>query len=234
MQFAAEDVDFILSVLGGKDGPDCLTRLLADEEARDAILDDDALFQALLERRGCLTVTSHFYFYIIVRKVFRRSGIEDRQVADYVAEVLAEFASTERARCEVPGGTGPLDYFFEMIAALEHADDRTGFWIRAHVGNYSLFLSGLFPGRIRCRAELRGSPDLKYYESLGRANFRAAGDHWLARKYELSEVFNTLAERFEASRRALNDIADRLISIGDAEPSSELLIKLHPVEPFAE
>ena len=60
------------------------------------ILDDEALFHALLERRGCLRVTSRFYFYILVRHVFRRSDIQNRTVADYVAEVLAEFSSAER------------------------------------------------------------------------------------------------------------------------------------------
>src|SRR5690242_17586238 len=93
MQFAAQDVEFILSVLGGKlEGADCLVKLLGDEENRDLILDDDSLFHALLERGGCLRVSSHFYFYILVRQVFKRAGIVDRSVADYVAEVLAEFA----------------------------------------------------------------------------------------------------------------------------------------------
>src|SRR5580765_4259167 len=112
IQFAAEDVDFILSVLGRKIGDgECLVRLLAHEESRDQILDDEALFHALLERRGCLNVSSRFYFYILVRHVFRRSDIQDREVADYVAEVLAEFASAEKARCVVPGQRTPLDYF---------------------------------------------------------------------------------------------------------------------------
>src|SRR6266487_6671636 len=125
-QFAAEDIELILSVLGGKIGTaECLVKLLADEESRDVILDDEALFHALLERRGCLRVSTRFYFYILVRHVFRRSDIQDRAVADYVAEVLAEFASDQRARCVVPGQRNPLEYFFAMLTALRTADDRT-------------------------------------------------------------------------------------------------------------
>ncbi|HTL71721.1 MAG TPA: hypothetical protein VL863_00355, partial [bacterium] len=136
MQFAAQDVEFILSVLGGKlEGTEGLVKLLADEDSRDLILDDEALFRALLERG----------------------------VADYVAEVLTEFARADRARCVLPGQTTSLDYFFEMLAALQTADDHTRFQIRAHIGNYSLFLSGVFPDRIRERAERRGFPDLSYY-----------------------------------------------------------------------
>lgn len=224
-QFAAEDIEFILSVLGEKLGTaDCLVKLLSDEESRDLILDDEALLHALLERRGCLRVSSRFYFYILVRQVFKRSDIQDRLVADYVAEVLAEFAQTERARCTMPGSTQALDYFFEMLAALNTADDRTSFFIRAHIGNYSLFLSGVFPERIRFRSEARGFPDLKYYENVGRMQYRLASDHRLAERYKLSGILDTLAERFGATRLALNDISDRLFSLGDTDYSLEGLI----------
>ncbi len=218
VQFAAQDVEFILSVLGSKlAGADVLVQLLADEDTRDLILDDEALFRALLERGGCLRVSSHFYFYILVRHVFKNSGIADRVIADYVAEVLAEFAHAERARCVLPGQTQSLDYFFEMLSALQTADDHTRFRLRAHIGNYSLFLSGVFPDRIRVRAERRGFPDLKYYEALGRTHFRVAGEHRLAQRYELADIFGTLSERFETTRRALNDISDRLFSMSSME-----------------
>jgi hypothetical protein len=225
MQFAAQDVEFILSVLGGKlEGPDCLVQLLGDEETRDLILDDEALFHALLERGGCLRVSSHFYFYVLVRQVFKRAGLGDRGVADYVAEMLAEFARSERARCVLPGQTAPLDYFFEMLAALQTADDHTRFQIRAHIGNYSLFLSGVFPDRIRVRAERRGFPDLKYYVALGRTHFRAASDHRLAQRYALADIFNTLSDRFETTRLALNDISDRLFSMSGVDYSLDRLL----------
>jgi hypothetical protein len=215
-QFSAQDIEFILSVLGERIGTaECLVKLLADEESRDLILDDEDLFRALLERQGCLRVSSRFYFYVLVRHVFRRSDLQDRAVADYVAEVLAEFARTERARYLVPGQAHPIDYLFEMLAALKTADDRASFFIRLHIGNYSLFLAGVFPDRIRFRAEVRGSPGLRYYEGLGRTQYRVASDHRLAQRYELAEILGTLAERFGTTRLALNDIADRLFSLGD-------------------
>jgi hypothetical protein len=230
VQFAAEDVEFIVSVLGTKTGDaDCLVKLLTDEESRDQILDDPALLHALLERRGCLRVSTHFYFYVLVRHVFRRSDIKDRAVADYVAEVLAEFARAEQMRCVVPGQPNPLDYFFEMLAALQTADDRTSFQIRVHIGNHSLFLSGVFPERVRFRAERRGFPDLKYYEALGRAQYRAASDHRLAQRYDLTHILGTLSERFDDTRRALNEVSDRLFSLGDgAEKIERLLITKSP------
>jgi len=226
VQFTAEDIDFILSVLRPKVGnAECLVKLLTDEESRDLILDDEDLLRAVLEHRSCLRISTHFYFYILVRQVFRRSRIMERGVADYVAEVLTEFSRLERTECRPNGQTQSLDYFFEMLGALQTADDTTRFYIRAHVGNYSLFLSGIFPDRIRFRAEYRGAPDLKYYEELGRANYRVASDHRLARKYDLDGIFNTLAERFQATRLALNDLGERLITLADVEPPVHALLK---------
>jgi len=218
VQFTALDVEFVLGVLGRKLGTvDCLVKLLADEESRDLILDDEALFHALLEHRGCLQVSSRFYFYVLVRHVFKRSDINDRAVADYVAEILAAFSESSRIECTVPGQADPLNYFFEMVSALQTADDRTSFLLRAHIGNHSLFLAGVFPERIRFRAEVRGFPDLKYYEELGRTHYRIAGEHRLAQRYHLEGILKTLAERFQATRRALNDMTDRLLSIGDPD-----------------
>src|SRR6266511_4848003 len=128
VRFKAEDVEFVLATLGpGTGSAESLVKLLADEETRDLILDDESLFRALLEQRGCLRVSTHFYFYVLVRHVFKRSGLEDRVMADYVAEVLAQYSRIENMRCVVPGMPQPLDYFFEMLTALQTADDHTGF-----------------------------------------------------------------------------------------------------------
>jgi len=221
LQFTADDVHFIVALLGqGERNQQCLIQLLADEDTRDQILDDDHLFRALLENRGCLRVSDHLYFYVMVRRVFREAGITDRRVADYVAELLCEFSRQDRLQCAVPGHAAPVEYFFEMVSALQSADERTRFLLRAHIGNHSLFLTGVFPERIRFRAESRGFPDLGYYEALGQSNYRAASDHRLAERYELSPIFAALSHRFQETRRALNEVADRLFVLSD--PRSDL------------
>jgi hypothetical protein len=217
-QFSAEDIDFIVRTLGDK-RRDCLIDLLKDEHSRDLILDDELLFRAVLERPECLRISMHLYFYILVRNVFRGSGLHEREVADYVAEVLAEFSRTHRTQMRSHRQGQPTDYFVDMLAALKTADDITSFFIRAHMGNYSLFLSGVFPDHIRMRTERKGAPDIRYYEEIGRSSFRAASDHRLAYKYDVAEIFSTLSERFQTTRRALNDLGDRLISL---EPPTKI------------
>lgn len=226
VQFTAEDIRFILGVLN-PDAPEeeCLIQLLADEENRDLVLDNEKLFRALLERRDCLGVSTHFYFYILVRHVLLGVGIKDRNVADYVAEVLAEFSRAERLHCKPWGHQQPLVYFVDLLAALRTADERTTFLIRAHIGNQALFMTGVFPEHIQHRVNRRGAPGLRYYEHLGRESYRTASNHRLARKYDLGAIFDTLAEQFVPAREALNDLSDRLITLQDVAPSVEALLR---------
>jgi hypothetical protein len=201
-----------------------LIDLLSDDESRDLILDDDRLFHALLEQRGCIRVSNRLYFFVIVRKVLKQAGIEDREVADYTAELLAEYSEYEHTRCRVPGQERALDYFFEMLAALQTADDRTRFYIRAHIGNHSLFFSGIFPQRIRYRAEKKGFPGMRYYEALGQSSFRIASDHRLASQYDLAPIYATLADRFQDARQALNEMSERIVSLGDVDAGLDALL----------
>src|SRR2546421_187617 len=147
VQFTAQDVEFMIAALSPRTGSaETLVKLLADEDTRDLILDDEALFRALLEQRGCLRVSTHFYFYVLVRHVFKRSGIENSVVADYVAEVLAEYSRLENTRCVVRDRPEPLEDFFDMVTALQTADDPTSVLIRTHIGNQSPFLARVRSG----------------------------------------------------------------------------------------
>jgi uncharacterized protein YydD (DUF2326 family) len=65
---------------------------------------------------------------------------------------------------------------------------------------------------------------LKYYDEVGRTQYRVASDHRLAHRYELTNIFNTLADRFGTTRAALNDIAERLFSLGDTNYSLDALL----------
>jgi hypothetical protein len=82
------------------------------------------------------------------------------------------------------------------------------------VGNYSLFLSGIFHENTQRRSR-RGAPDLKFYEQIGRANYQMVASHATARRCELDDVFEELADRFREVRLALNQLSDQLFNLDD-------------------
>lgn len=76
--------------------------------------------------------------------------------------------------------------------------------MRAHLGNFSLWLAGVFPDYTTARRERKGGPDLSYYEAMGATGYRLARDHQLAQRFGLEEIFARAAQDFRQIRIALN------------------------------
>ena len=79
-----------------------------------------------------------------------------------------------------------------------------------HLGNYSLWIAGLFPERIAAQQIRRGGPDISYYESLGGRGYAEASEHQLAERSGLEDVLRTAAERVRDVRLALNRVSAQL------------------------
>ncbi len=223
-QFTPADYGFLATVLPiREDGAAGLIRLLEDKEDMDRLLDHPRLFRAVLDLPNCLSVSLHFYFYVLVRHVLLRAEIRDRDLADYVAEVLAEFSLLQRLSQPRPNGEGTLDYLHEMLESMERLEGEDRFALQCHIGNFALVQTGLFPGRVQRRAERRASPGFRFYEELGSAHFRMAGGHWLARRMDLAPVLAALGEAFHVTRLALNHISAKLLFLETDRAVSDLL-----------
>jgi hypothetical protein len=83
--------------------------------------------------------------------------------------------------------------------------------LRAHLGEFALWISGLFPDHIAAREHRRGAPGLDYFEQLGSTGFRMASRFTDAEQIGLAELYRNCAEFFPALRIALNRVADRHI-----------------------
>lgn len=226
-QFTPADYTFIASVLPlRKNGSAGLIRLLEDADDMDRLLDQPRLFRAVLDLPSCLSVSLRFYFYVLVRHALLRADIRDRDVADYVSEVLAEFSQLQRLSQPRADGDGTLDYMHEMLEALERLEHEERFALQCHIGNYALFHSGLFPGRVQSRRERRAAPGFRFYEELGSAYYRMAGGHWLARRMDLAPVFSTLGEAFHVMRLALNHLSEKLLFLETDRAVRDLLLEI--------
>lgn len=214
-RFTAEDFRFVVETLARK-GSDSvsLVSLLTDGDCRDQLLDQKQLLQAMLENHLPLSISPQLYFYVLVRHALKDSGLDDRRLSDYVASLLESFSNTARMRSPGDGATGPIQYVSDMLIALRQASSTQQFLIRAHVGNYSLFISGIFHERVESRAQ-RGGPDVEFYEEMGRSNFKTAASHAVARTAELTPIFEHLASRFHDVRVALNRVSSTLLHLDD-------------------
>lgn len=193
-----------------REPPERTERRLADD-GLDALLDDPALPRALERAPEAAAASLPLFSYVTVRHALRERGTDDRPLSDYVASILLHFGLRQRARQIAEHDDATYDTLAALAAELEASDPPRAFLARAHLGNYALWLSGLFPDHIEQRRWRRGGPDLEYFEAMGQRGFRLAADHRLANEHGLAPVFATAAERFPAVRVALNHLSDRLL-----------------------
>ena len=189
------------------DGAEAMLR----ERGIDALLDDPRLLDAMLAAPQGAHASWPLFAYVVVRHALRHAGEEDRALADYVASVLVHFGVRDRAHRVAPHDDQRYDTLVGLAGDVDDPDARRAFLVRAHLGNYALWISGLFPDHIEYRRWRRGGPDLDYYEELGARGFRLAADHRLAGEHGMAPLYSHAAERFPRLRRALNEVSDRLL-----------------------
>jgi hypothetical protein len=226
-QLTVDDFRFLVEVLARKssDQPS-LEALLGDESSLNQLLDDDAVFDAILNRNGCLKISPHLYFYVIARRILRNAGIEDRAVADYLGEMLTEFSNAARVHTLPTRPGQQFEYISDLLAVIREARQEETFVVRAHIGNYTLFLTGVFPQHLEHRTRFKGAPDISFYEGVGSQNFRILSDNNIAHRKQLHDVFNCLGEQFHQIRVAMNDMSDRLLHLDTGDARVDAALKL--------
>jgi hypothetical protein len=198
----------LLAQLSGDD-PAALERRMADEGI-DAVLDDSRLAAALLQLPAGAHVSLPLFCYVMIRKALHGVGEDDRGIADYVTSLVVHFGAAGRANRIGMSDDETYSTLVDLADDLDDPDANRSFLVRTHLGNYALWLSGLFPDHIEQRRWRRGGPDLEYFEQLGRRGFELAADHRLAEHYGLATLYATAAERFGLLRSALNSVSDSL------------------------
>lgn len=210
-RLSANDLQLVVLLLsqGSASRRHSVERRLASE-GPDPLLDTPDLLERLIAVRSMLVPSEALFFYVVVRHALLRARCEDRDLADYIAALLLEFGRRDRAWRIDWNDDQRHRYMVDILTDLESTDGARRFRVLAHLGNYALWLAGLFPDYIAARRLRKGGPDVSYYEELGRRGFGQASDHELADQYGLDGVFRTAAERFPVLRQALNQLSDRV------------------------
>lgn len=219
--FGRREAEILLSVLGDRG-----ERTLR-EQGLDALLDDAEVLRALLRGGRLSTVPAPLLFYVLVRHALLQREVADRQMADYTAAILLEFGEAGRAH-RVDGGEGePFRYLADILAAMDEARGEREFLLRVHLGNFALWLAGVFPDHITHRVQRRGAPGLAYYDELGAAGFRGAAGSQLALRHGVGDLFLRIADRFADVRSALNALSDTVFFPQKGESVERLLRQVH-------
>lgn len=151
-----------------------------------------------------LSPTLYQFFRRHLQHAFGERGLAEPATVDYVSEVLTRFAYTPELYAVKDTDGIPLEHIAQFMLELRRAqgdDDRAAdsprqALITRHVGEYSLFMSGLFRERLAARGQLN------YYLDHGRSAY------WQTADFEpnprLSQVFRRLYFNLEKISGALD------------------------------
>lgn len=209
----------------GRDEAIWLVRLLAGDDSRershwesvlgergiDPLLDDPRTLRALIRHGGVSLIPARLALYVFIRHAMVESGIGSRVLADYVTAMVLEFGLQSRAYRVSRYDDREYRYLVDILRDLADARGQREFLLRVHLGEFALWLSGLYPDYITARVHRRGGPGLDYYEEMGTTGYLLAADHPRARNGALSHLYRDAAETFGRVRRALNTFSDRFL-----------------------
>jgi hypothetical protein len=154
-------------------------------------------------------VELHGFFHRALRASFRDLVLRDDPALDYLTELLVRFVRTDAL---YPRGRGVarLETVIDMLLDTQHAWEAAGRdWapehevtVRRHIGDYTLFMTGLFPERVE---RVAGTG---YYIARGKEAYRFVSEHDRASaspsRPQGGPLFRRLAERFEGYAGALD------------------------------
>lgn len=188
---------------------DGCTRPSGRGESLNAVLDRRELVAALLGA-SLPGPSPSLLFYVLVRHSLLDVGVHDPAVADYFASLLREFGIRRRAFQVDDVDDQEHRYLVDILADLSSSTGARQFKVSVHLGNYAVWLAGVFPERVAAQQIRRGGPDLSYYEALGGRGFAEASEHQLAELTGLEDVLRTASERVHEVRIALNRVSAQL------------------------
>lgn len=145
------------------------------------------------------------FFDRVIRASFHDLALDGDPAAPYLADLLTRFARTEHLHPRalvLPRLESVVDMMLEIQASWEI--DTPEFRpehevnVRRHIGDYTLFMMGIFPERVRREA------GTSFYIAQGKRAYRFVSEHARASSRGIAAPYRRLAERFEGYAGALD------------------------------
>lgn len=145
------------------------------------------------------------FFRRHIHHAFSERGLDEPGSVDYIADVLTRFAHTPALYAVRDQAGVPLERIAHMLIEWRRAQGAEGprgrsrqALIMRHVGEYTLFMSGLFRERLQARGELN------YYLDNGRTAY------WQSADFEINprraQVFRRLYFNLDKVAGALDHV----------------------------
>ena len=138
-------------------------------------------------------------FHRMTEASFEQVGMPDRELKIYVTGVLIDFVHVDNLYRVRDAQGRRLEYLFELQLESEQGDAAHARETQKHLGDYALFMVGMFPEQLRRR---RRAVSPAYYVAQGKTAYATVSEMDGLRPS--AALFRKLAEHFETCVQALN------------------------------
>ena len=139
--------------------------------------------------------------------------LEDTHISNYIANMLVRFSQSSRMFKIREDDKESYHYIVDMIKDSLKSDNMRRFSIYCHIGNYSLFLTGMFSEYIKYRFKYRRRlVNSQFYIDFGKTYYALAAKHTCAKRNNLSDTYAQLSRGFEVVADVLHFMNGKYLS----------------------
>ena len=165
--------------------------------------------------------TLHQFFRRQLQRGLQTFGMTEPETIEYVSDILSRFALTRAlyAMRDIDGKA--LEHIYDMFQERYHAQSpefgRRDFirarMITRHIGEYTLFMSGLFRERVRARGQLN------YYLAQGASAYRQCADS--EPNNHRQRVYRRLHYGFAHVSNALDHLRQKQLPLAESDRDNQ-------------
>jgi hypothetical protein len=161
-------------------------------------------------------------FNELVRQIFRAQlGVDEPGVPEYMANILVDFTHRDRVFCLRSARGRQLEEVAEMLMEGDVALNAPSFErereVHKHIGDFTLFWSGVYPEMLRYFRAADRRDHLIDYVAQGRKSYGIAASFDYGAYHDEARVLKQLADQFEVCMVGLNMVRRELDGLRDPQ-----------------
>ena len=157
------------------------------------------------------------FFHQAVRNSYEgKLGLHDPDVTGYVARLLCEFSQAENLYKVRDDAGRPIEELTEMMFAADPVHGTAPSFdaeraVRKHIGDYALFVAGMYPEAIGSNRRLRRhQPSLEELIQAGKESYYIVSQFNLFEYEQEAPLFARLSDRFERCILGLTQVREEI------------------------
>ncbi len=143
------------------------------------------------------------FFQQAVRNSYEgKLGLHDPEMTGYIAHLLCEFTQADKLYSVRDAAGRPVEELTEMMRAADPVNGSAPSFdaeraLRKHIGDYALFVAGMYPEAIGSRRHRHHQPTLDELISAGKESYYIVSQFNLFEYEEEAPLFARLSDSFE-------------------------------------